>query len=142
LFLSKWRRTCGATSEINFNHDQVNHCRLKPVTHEQVFYDKFLCDKFYLPKCTCENATNFIWQVFICQVLFTGLNVSEKGVYRRQDRKIIVVRLPITSNAQITLTSFLCWPIQTNKICTLTIFYDKCTCSKASMLAFEQVHLS
>ena len=22
------------------------------------------------------------------------------------------------------------------------VFYDKCTCSKASMLAFEQVHLS
>jgi hypothetical protein len=22
---------------------------LKPVTDEQVFYDKFLCDKFYLP---------------------------------------------------------------------------------------------
>jgi hypothetical protein len=22
--------------------------RLKPVTDEQVFYDKFLCDKFYL----------------------------------------------------------------------------------------------
>jgi hypothetical protein len=23
--------------------------RFKPVTDEQVFYDKFLCDKFYLP---------------------------------------------------------------------------------------------
>jgi hypothetical protein len=22
---------------------------IKPVTDEQVFYDKFLCDKFYLP---------------------------------------------------------------------------------------------
>jgi hypothetical protein len=52
---------------------------IKPVTDEQVFYDKFLCDKFYLFVCTC-NFDKF--------------------------------------------------------------FYDKCTCSKASMLAFEQVHLS
>ncbi len=46
---------------------------IKPVTDEQVFYDKFLCDKFYLLVCT-RNFDNF--------------------------------------------------------------FYDKCTCSKASMLAF------
>ena len=53
---------------------------IKPVTDEQVFYDKFLCDKFYLLVCT-RNFDKF--------------------------------------------------------------FYDKlCTCSKASMLAFEQVHLS
>jgi hypothetical protein len=51
--------------------------RVKPVTDEQVFYDKFLCDKFYLLVCT-RNVDNF--------------------------------------------------------------FYDKCTCSKASMLALEQVH--
>ena len=48
-------------------------CRLKPVADKQVFYDKFLCDKFYLLVCT-RNFDNF--------------------------------------------------------------FYDKCTCSKASMLAF------
>jgi hypothetical protein len=52
---------------------------LKPVTDEQVFYDKFLCDKLFLLVCAC-NFDNF--------------------------------------------------------------FYDKCTCSKASMLAFEQVHFS
>jgi hypothetical protein len=45
---------------------------------------------------------------FSLQVLFTGVNVSEKSVYRRHDRKIIIVRWLITSNAQITLTSFLC----------------------------------
>ncbi len=47
---------------------------LKPLIDERVFYDKFLCDKFYLLVCT-RNFDNF--------------------------------------------------------------FYDKCTCSKASMLAFE-----
>jgi hypothetical protein len=52
----------------------------KPVTDEQVFYDKFLCDKFYLLDVCTRNFDKF--------------------------------------------------------------FYDKCTCSKASMLAFEQVHLS
>jgi hypothetical protein len=62
-------------------------CPSARVKMQQILYDKFSYVKFYL---------------------LTGLNVSEKGVYRRQDRKIIVVRLPITSNAQITLTSFLC----------------------------------
>jgi predicted AlkP superfamily phosphohydrolase/phosphomutase len=56
------------------------------------------------------------------QVLFTGVNVSEKGVYRRHDRKIIIVRWPITSNAQ------------TNE---QNLYFEK-----NSMLAFEQVHLS
>ena len=31
---------------------------IKPVTDEQVFYDKFLCDKFYLP-----NARVYMQQV-------------------------------------------------------------------------------
>jgi hypothetical protein len=61
------------------NNVVILNATLKPVTDEQVFYDKFLCDKFYLLVCT-RNFDNF--------------------------------------------------------------FYDKCTCSKASMLAFEQVHLS
>jgi hypothetical protein len=52
---------------------------LKRGTDEYGFYDKFLCDKFYLFVCT-RNFDNF--------------------------------------------------------------FYDNCTCSKTSMLAFEQVHLS
>jgi hypothetical protein len=49
----------------------MREVKIKPVTDEQVFYDKFLCDKFYLPKCTCVYATNFIWQLF-----FTGVNMS------------------------------------------------------------------
>ena len=32
----------------------------KSVTDEQVFYDKFLCDKFYFPSFICVYATNFI----------------------------------------------------------------------------------
>ena len=32
----------------------------KPVTDEQVFYDKFLCDKFYLPSA----------RVFMQQILY------------------------------------------------------------------------
>ena len=49
---------------------------------EQVFYDKFLCDKFYLP-----SARAYIWQVFIWQVLFTGVNLSKKGVYRHHSNR-------------------------------------------------------
>ena len=32
---------------------------VKPVTDEQVFYDKFLCDKFYLP-----SARVYMQQIF------------------------------------------------------------------------------
>jgi hypothetical protein len=58
--------------------------------------DWFSYDKFYLLVGTCQ------------QIYFDNL--------------LVIASWPITSNAQITLTSFLCWPIQTNKICTLTIF--------------------
>ena len=33
---------------------------VKPVTDERVFYDKFLCDKFYLLVCT-RNFDNFFY---------------------------------------------------------------------------------
>ena len=32
---------------------------LKPVTDEQVFYDKFICDKFYLLVCIRATLTIF-----------------------------------------------------------------------------------
>ena len=35
--------------EYNSSCKQVACDSFKPVTDEQVFYDKFLCDKFYLP---------------------------------------------------------------------------------------------
>jgi hypothetical protein len=118
----------------NLENLEADHCewtdicssfkpRLQTSTFSMTsFYVRsFICQVLFA-KCTCVYATNFIWQVVIWQVLFTGVKMSEKGVYRRHDRKVIIVRWPITSNARITLTSFLCWPIQTNKICTLTIF--------------------
>jgi hypothetical protein len=37
---------------------------LKPDTDEQVFYDKFLCDKFYLPSARVYMQ-QILWQVFI-----------------------------------------------------------------------------
>jgi hypothetical protein len=80
--------------------------RYKPVTDEQVLYDKFSYDKFYLLVWTCQ------------QVYFDNLLVASNCNSTADNASA----WPITSNAQITLTSFLCWPIQTNKICTLTIF--------------------
>ena len=38
---------------------------LKPVTDEQVFYDKFICDKFYLLVCT-RNFDNFFYDKCTC----------------------------------------------------------------------------
>ncbi len=39
--------------------------RVKPVTDEQVFYDKFLCDKFYLLVCT-RNFDIFFYDKCSC----------------------------------------------------------------------------
>jgi hypothetical protein len=36
---------------------------LKPVTDEQVFYDKFLCDKFYLPSA-CVYMQQILYDKF------------------------------------------------------------------------------
>jgi hypothetical protein len=111
---------------------------LKPVTDEQVFYDKFLCDKFYLPSARVYNVTNFIWQVFIWQVLFTGVNVSTSLLWqfissqqcnstadnasaRAKRRHFKILFLANHIKCSDYLTSFLCWPIQTNKICTLSL---------------------
>jgi hypothetical protein len=69
-------------------------------------------------KCTCVYATNFIWQVSYDKFYLLVWTCQKKvfiAAMTRQDRKIIIVRWPITSNAQITLTSFFCWPIQTKK---------------------------
>ena len=33
---------------------------VKPVTDEQVFYDKFLCDKFYLPSARVYMQTFYM----------------------------------------------------------------------------------
>jgi hypothetical protein len=35
----------------NICHFRFLSLHIKPVTDEQVFYDKFLCDKFYLLVC-------------------------------------------------------------------------------------------
>jgi hypothetical protein len=36
----------------------------KPVTDEQVFYDKFLCDKFYLPSARVYICNKFYMTSF------------------------------------------------------------------------------
>jgi hypothetical protein len=94
----------------------------------EIFFKVFMWQVLFA-KCTCVYATNFMWQVFIWQVLFTGVNVSTCLLWQFISGQQCIILYsgqregwPITSNAQITLTSFLCWPIQTNNICTLTIF--------------------
>ena len=86
----------------------MNQCLHKAGTDEQVFYDKFLCDKFYLPSARVYMQQILYHKFSYDNFIFTGVNVSEKGVYRRNNKKNIIVRWPITSNAQITLTNFLC----------------------------------
>ena len=47
-----------------FSNMEVD-CDLKPLTDEQVFYDKFLCDKFYLLVCM-RNFDNFFYDKCTC----------------------------------------------------------------------------
>ena len=44
---------------------------LKPVTNEQVFYEKFSYDKFYLP-----SARVYMQHILYDKFCFTGVNVS------------------------------------------------------------------
>jgi hypothetical protein len=62
--------------------------RIKPVTEEQVFYDKFLCDKFYLLVCT-RNFDNFFYDkcTFVIeeivnkvQILFVCIWVNKENL--------------------------------------------------------------
>jgi hypothetical protein len=46
--------------------------RLEPVTDEQVFYDKFLCDKFYLLVCT----RNSLLTIFSMTSAFEQVHLS------------------------------------------------------------------
>ncbi len=78
---------------------------LEPVTDEQVFYDKFSYDKFYLPS-TRVYMQHILYDKFSYdKFYFTGVNVSTSFTF---DKFTLTIRWPIASNAQITLTSFLC----------------------------------
>ena len=79
---------------------------------QHILYDKFSYDKFY----------------------FTGVNVSTSLLDNPLANRIKCLDyfdkfslLTHTDEQNLYFDNF---------------FYDKCTCSKASMLAFEQVHLS
>jgi hypothetical protein len=83
-------------------------------------------------KCTCVFATNFIWQVFIRQVLITGVNVPTSLLWQFISSQLV----NHIKCSDYTLTSFLCWPMHTDEqnLYFDNFFYDKCTWSKASRL--------
>jgi hypothetical protein len=45
-------------------HKICSDVRVKPVTDKQVFYDKFLCDKFYLPSA-CVYMQRIFYDKFL-----------------------------------------------------------------------------
>jgi hypothetical protein len=49
---------------------------LKPVTDEQVFYDKFLCDKLYLPSARVYVREILYDKFSYDKFYFAGVNVS------------------------------------------------------------------
>ena len=111
----------------NFSHFLINlHINLKYFLKGKAGYRRasFLWHVFMWQvlsaKCKCVYATNFIWQVS-----FTGVNVSTS-------LEITIVRWPITSHAQITLTFSLLTHTEEQNLYFDNFFYDKCTCSKAS----------
>ena len=63
MHLSEFRKIAPAEYLSKFPFVEV---LFKPLTDEQVFYDKFLCDKFYLLVCT-RNFDSFFYDK--CTVL-------------------------------------------------------------------------
>ena len=65
-------------------------------------------------------------------------------LYEQCVKFTLTIPWPIASNAPITLIDKFSLLTHTDEqnLYFDNFFYDKCTCSKASMLAFEQVHLS
>jgi hypothetical protein len=96
---------------------------LKPVTDEQVFYDKFLCDKFYLPSARVYNVTNFIWQVFIWQVLFTGVNVSTSLLWQFISSQQCNSTADNASARKDAILNFYFWPITSNAQTIWQVFF-------------------
>ena len=72
---------------------------IKPFTDEQVFYDKFLCDKFYLPSVRVY-AQHFLYDKFLCDKFF----------------------LPVCTSQQFYFDKFSLLTVQTDKFFTLPIF--------------------
>ena len=63
------------------NYDITFLTHLKPVTDEQVFYDKFLCDKFYLLvyiRATLTTSALVIEKIVKVQILFFAWVNKEK----------------------------------------------------------------
>jgi hypothetical protein len=52
----------------------------KPVTDEQVFYDKFLCDKFYLPSA-CVYMQQILYNKFSYDNFYLLVWTCQKKVF-------------------------------------------------------------
>jgi hypothetical protein len=92
---------------------------------QQILYDKFSYDKFYLLMWTCQQA-------YFDNLLAN--NVIEQRITRAMANHI-------KCSDYFDKFSLLTHTDEQNLYFDI-FFYDKCTCSKARMLAFEQMHLS
>jgi hypothetical protein len=75
------------------------HCikRLKPTTDEHVFYDKFLCDKFYLPSARVYMQ-QILYDKFPYDKFYLLVWTCQKKVFiAAMTEKNLIVRWPITS---------------------------------------------
>ncbi len=65
-FIHRNLRLLGLSLIMNSLNTDYEYCVfVKPVTDEQVFHDKFLCDKFCLLVCT-RNFDNFFYDKCTC----------------------------------------------------------------------------
>ena len=87
-------------------HFRFLSLHIKPVTDEQVFYDKFLCDKFYLLVCT-RNFDNFFYDKCTCHR--KNVKVQILFVCMGQQRKLIKVIWAFDVIGQRTIIIFLSW---------------------------------
>jgi hypothetical protein len=121
----------------NFIFSHLSRLQTSKFSVTSFYVTSFICQVLF-SKCTCVYATNFIWQVFIWQVLFTGVNVSTSLLWQ-----FISSQLANHIKCSDYFDKFsLLTNTDEQHLYFDKFFYYKCTCSKASMPAFEQVHLS
>jgi hypothetical protein len=84
---------------------------------------------------TCVYATNFKWQVFIWQVLFTGVNVSTSLLWQFISSQLAN---HIKYSDYFDKFSLLTHTDEKNLYFD-NFFYDKCTCSKEKLVTLKKM---
>jgi hypothetical protein len=90
-------------------------CSYQPVTDEQVFYDKFLCDKFYLLVCT-HNFENFFYDKCTCSKASMLAEIHAPNIFRAhgydQSSPLLPRHIFILPHAQCVFSQVFFWLVR------------------------------